>query len=155
MNAAVSRMNAGSQRLVRFGAGAKWGALVSTIIRSIGTDLAASRTSLAFSNVTTPLNETKWPRSTTSCACAKPALQGDTSKKGNLRTLVRRISGSNRRVSPRTRSLLSLFSLPAPARQPAPDLMFSESQDLSRQPFFGPFSEEAHHDIRMLGRDSV
>src|SRR5258707_14578872 len=64
-------------------------------------------------------------------------------------------SGSNRRVSPQTRSLLSLFSLPAPARQPAQDLMSSESQDLSRQLFFGPYSEEAHYDIRMLGRDSV
>ena len=64
-------------------------------------------------------------------------------------------SGSNRRVSPLTRSLLSPFSLPAPARQPAQDLMFSESQDLSRQRFFGPSSEEAHHDIRMLERDSV
>ena len=65
------------------------------------------------------------------------------------------ISGSNRRVSPQTRSILSPFSLPAPARQPAQDLMFSESQDLSRQRFFDPSSEEAHHDIRMLGRDSV
>jgi hypothetical protein len=63
-------------------------------------------------------------------------------------------SGSNRRVSPQTRSPLSPFSLPAPARQPAQDLMFSE-QDLSRQRFFDPSSEEAHHDIRMLGRDSV
>jgi HAE1 family hydrophobic/amphiphilic exporter-1 len=69
--------------------------------------------------------------------------------------LVRPISGSNRRVSPQTRSLLSLFSLPAPPRQPAQDLMFSESQNLSRQRFFDPYSEEAHHDIRMLGRDSV
>src|SRR5258707_1753070 len=64
-------------------------------------------------------------------------------------------SGSNRPVSPQTRSLLSPFSLPAPARQPAQDLMFSESQDLSRQRFFDASSEEAHHDIRMHGRDSV
>jgi hypothetical protein len=64
-------------------------------------------------------------------------------------------SGSNRRVSPQTRSLLSPFSLPAPARQPAQVSIFSESQDLSRQRFFDASSEEAHHDIRMLGRDSV
>jgi voltage-gated potassium channel Kch len=50
---------------------------------------------------------------------------------------------------------LSPFSLPAPARQPAQDSGFLVSQDLSSQRFFGPFSQEAHHDIRMLRRDSV
>ena len=38
------------------------------------TDLAASRTSLAFSNVTMPVNETKWPRSTRFSQIETPPL---------------------------------------------------------------------------------